>query len=214
MKIPTKAIAIYLFLLLFISCKTSKITHSWYPENVEIKKFKKVLVLSLIREADRNIQEQMENHFVGDLNNLGYNAISSLKEYGPKAFENSDEQTAINKLNNAGVDAIITIVLLDKQKERYYEPRTLTNSPYGYYFNNFWGYRNSLYRRIYEPDYYVIDTRYFWESNVYDMSNQKLVYSVQTQTFDPINAEKMGHEYGKMIVDKMVKDNILKQPKQ
>ena len=61
----------------------------------------------------------------------------------------------------------------------------------------------------YEPGYYVTDTKYFWESNFYDMSTQTLVYSVQTQSFDPANSESLGHQYGQMIVNDMVKNNIV-----
>ncbi len=43
------------------------------------------------------------------------------------------------------------------------------------------------------------------------MTIQKLIYSVQTQSFNPDDAESMGHEYGKMIVKNMVDQNILKQ---
>ena len=41
------------------------------------------------------------------------------------------------------------------------------------------------------------------------MSTQKLIYSVQTQSFEPDNLEAMGHEYGKMIVNNMVKNDVL-----
>lgn len=198
-------------LLAAAGCSTSKITTSWKAENVTPKTYNKVMVLSLIREADRTIQENMENHFADDLKELGYNAVSSLKQYGPKAFDKMDEETAISELKNSGIDAVITIVLLDKQKERKYVPGTMHYSPYGYYYNRFWGYRTALYRRIYEPGYYVTDTKYFWESNFYDMSDQKLLYSVQTQSFDPVNSESMGHEYGQMIVKNMVKNNVLKR---
>jgi len=84
-------------------------------------------------------------------------------------------------------------------------------SPYGYYYNRFWGYRTALYNRIYEPEYYVIDTKYFLESNLYDMNSQKLVYSVQTQSFDHANSNALGHEYGRLIVKNMVKQNVLQQ---
>ncbi len=190
-------------------CSTSQITSSWKAENTVPVKYNKVLVLGLIREADRSMQENMENHMVGDLSDLGYTAVSSLQEFGPKAFDNMDETTALDKLKNSGVDAVITIVLLDKQKERRYVPGNLYYSPYGYYYNRFWGYRTTLYNRIYEPGYYVTNTRYFWESNLYDMRTQKLVYSVQTQSFDPANSESLGHEYGKMIVQDMVKKNVM-----
>lgn len=201
----------FVLLLIVAGCTTSKITTSWKAENTVPQKYNKILVLGLIREADRTIQEKMENHFVGDLKELGYNAISSMQEYGPKAFDKMDEEAALSKLKNSGVNAVITIVLLDKEKERKYIPGNMSYSPYSYYYNHFWGYRTTLYNRIYEPGYYVTDTKYFWESNLYDMSTQKLVYSVQTQSFDPANSESMGHEYGLMIVKNMVKQNVLKQ---
>ena len=151
----------------------------------------------------------METHFVGDLKELGYNAVSSVQEYGPKAFDKMDEEAALSKLKNSGVNAVITIVLLDKEKERKYVPGNMSYSPYSYYYNHFWRYRSTLYRRIYEPEYYVTSTKYFWESNLYDMGTQNLVYSVQTQSFDPANSESMGHEYGRIIVKNMVKQNVL-----
>jgi hypothetical protein len=43
------------------------------------------------------------------------------------------------------------------------------------------------------------------------MTTQKLIYSVQTQSFNPDDAESMGHEYGKMIVKNMVDQDLLKQ---
>jgi hypothetical protein len=202
-----------MIILIATGCNSSKITTSWRAENVVVNHFNKIMVLALIREADRTIQEKMEDHFVDDLKALGYNAESSLKEYGPKMFDKMEEQAAIDKLKNSGVDAVITIVLLDKKKERKYVPGNMFYSPYGYYYGRFWGYRSSLYRRIYEPGYYITDTKYFWESNLYDMKTQQLVYSVQTQSFDPENAGSLGHEYGKLIVNNMLKQKVLQQRK-
>ena len=192
-------------LLMAAGCSTSKITSSWKAENTAPQKYNKILVLGLIRETDRTIQEKMENHFVGDLKDLGYNAVSSLQEYGPKAFDKMDEEAAIVKLKTGGVNAVITIVLLNKEKERKYMPAR------AYFLNDFWDYYGSRRRLIYEPGYYISETKYFWESNFYDMSNQALLYSVQTQSFSPNNTESMGHEYGQIIVKNMVKLKVLKQ---
>jgi len=191
-------------------CTTSRITSSWKSSDVSPYSYKKILVLGLIHETDRSIQENMENHLVGDLRGLGYEAVSSLQEYGPKAFDKMDENSAIQTLKNNGFDAVLTIVLLDKTKESRYVAGYTYYSPYSYYYNRFWGYRTTLYRRIYEPGYYVTDTKYFWESNLFDMSSQKLVYSVQTQSFDPSTSESLGHEYGQLIVKNMVSENVLK----
>ena len=204
-----KIIWIAFGLLLFAGgCGTSKITTSWKAENIVPRNYTKIMVLGLIQQKDRSLRERMEQHFAGDLTDLGYTALSSLQEYGPKAFEGLDEKAAIEKIKNSGVDAIVTIVLLDKKKEQKYVP-----GHYVYKDNNFWDYVGIRNNRIYEPGYYVTDTRYFWESNFYDMSNQALLYSVQTKSFSPASTESMGHEYGQMIVKNMVKNKVLHQQK-
>ena len=196
-------------MMLTAGCLSSKITSTWKAKDYVPGTYNKIMVLALIREADRTLQENMESHLVGDLKALGYNAISSYDEYGPKAFNKMDEETAVKSLKKSNVDAVITIVLLDKEKERKYVAGHIYYSPYGYYYNRFWNYRTTLYNRIYEPGYYVTNTKYFWESNLYDMATQQLVYSVQTQSFDPASSDFLGHEYGKLIVQEMVKEKVL-----
>jgi hypothetical protein len=191
------------------SCSTMRLTSSWKSETLKPVKYNKILVLGLIRDADRSIQENMEQHLADDLIAQGISATTSLKEFGPKAFENLDEAAAIDKLKNLGIEAVITIVLLDKQKERNYIPDNINYSPYGFYYNHFWGYRTALYQRIYEPGYYVTNTKYFWESNFYEMSKKQLLYSVQTQSFDLDNSNKLGHQYGQLIVNDMIKKGVV-----
>ncbi|HYM93020.1 MAG TPA: hypothetical protein VET23_02700, partial [Chitinophagaceae bacterium] len=176
----------------------------------------KIVVLGLIRENDRSIREKMEQHIVGDLTDLGYNAVCSCDEYNPKVFEGMNEQEAIEKLRNSGVDAVLSITLLDKTRERYYVPGRIYYSPYYIYHNHFWGYYRTMYDRIYMDGYYAVDTKYFWESNFYDLaekSTDQLLYSAQSQSFDPASTEALSHEYGQMIVKNMVKNNILTNQK-
>ena len=66
-----------------------------------------------------------------------------------------------------------------------------------------------MYNRVYGPGYYVTDTRYFWESNLFDVASKELIYSVQTESFDPASSETLAHEYGKLIVKDMVKHRVL-----
>lgn len=193
-----------LFLLLpfLISCKSSHIVSVWKAGDIAVKKYNKIMVTGLISDTDRSIREKMENHIVDDLRSLGYTAVSALAEYGPKAFAGMDETTVVQKIKSSGVDAVLTIVLLDKKKERNYGP----TRPYQ---SRFWGYYGRYNRIISERDYYVINTKYFWESNFYSMDSSQLLYSVQTKSFDPASAESLGHEYGKMIIKDMVDQKVL-----
>jgi hypothetical protein len=201
--------------LLLIACSSTRITSSWKADNISYKQFKKIMVLGLINDPDRTIREEMEQHLVGDLKDLGYDAVCSCDEYGPKAFERMNEKEALAKLNRGGFDAVLTVVLLDKEKERYYVPGRVYYTPYAIYHHRFWGYYNTMYSRVYSPGYYTTDTKYFWESNLYDLSNgTELMYSVQSQSFEPGSAKSLGHEYGQLIVKNMVKDNILVNQKE
>lgn len=192
-----------------MGCESTKITYEWKEQNSNFEKYQKILVLAIINEKDRSIQQQMENHLVDDLTKNGYNAISALKEIGPKVFENKTEEEAINNLERINVDGIITVVLLDKQKERKYIPGNMYYTPMSSYYGNFWRYRGLVYNRIYEPGYYVTESQYFWESNFYDMSSQKMLYSIQTKSFNMNNTEKFAHEYGKTIVNNMLNKGVI-----
>jgi len=197
-------------LFLFVTgCSSSKITTVWKANDISNQTYGKILVLGLIPDKDRRIQENMENHVAGDLIDLGYNAVTSLQVFGPKAFDLMDERSALEKVKNSGINAVITIVMLDKKKERKYIPARANYSSGGY-MNNFWEYRTGLYNRIIEPGYYITESKYYWESNFYEISPQKMIYSVQTQSFDPKNSWSMGHEYGHMIINNMVKEQVLK----
>ncbi|MBI5370974.1 MAG: hypothetical protein HZA79_02980 [Sphingobacteriales bacterium] len=198
-----------LLLFLLPGCSSSRITSSWKADNVQPQAFKKIIVLGLIRENDRSLRENMEQHLVAELKNLGYDASCSCDEYNPKTFENLNEEQAISKLRNSGVDAVLTVVLLDKTRERFYVPGRVQYTPYRVYYNRFWGYSRTMYGRIYSEGYYTEDTKYFWESNLYDLKTNNLLYSAQSQSFDPASSERMGDEYGRMISNDLVKKNVL-----
>jgi hypothetical protein len=206
-----KWIGIAVAIISLSACSTSRITNSWKAADIPAKNYNKIMVVGLIQNNDRNLREKMENHLVGDLAEKGYTAISSLKEYGPKSFENMTENSAVEKLKASGVDAVITVVLLDKQKEKYYVPGRVYYTPYTVYHRRFWGYYSTIYERVYTPGYYQENTKYFWESNFYDLESKALLYSVQTESFEASSTERLAHEYGQIIVTDMVKKGLVKK---
>lgn len=195
------------------SCSTSRITSSWKMPGAQSKEYKKILVLGLIGEPDRSVRENMEQHIAGDLRDMGYNAVCACETYSPKTFEGKDEKEVIQLIGKDGFDAVVTVVLLNKEKERYYTPGHVYYSPYSIYYRRFWGYYSTMYVRVYQPGYYSVSTKYFWETNLFDLADGSLVYSAQSQSFDPGSNPSMAHQYGIMIIKDMVKQKILeKQP--
>lgn len=205
-----KTVVMSVLVLVVVACSSSRITTSWTTRDMVPRYYSKILVVSLIKDNDLELIRSMENHMVGDLKTHGYSAVSALDEYGPKAFNGMDEEKALEKIRGSGVDAVMTVVLLDKEQEKEYVPSRIYFTPYVYYHNRFWGYYTTMRTRIYEPGYYQENTRYFWESNFYSMSDgKKLLYSVQTKSFNPASTSSLAHEYGRLIIDNLVKKGVL-----
>lgn len=200
-------------LVLLASCETLEITNSWRMSPQPAGGMKRILIMGFTRETDRTVIVEMERHFQEDLQARGYEAVSAQQEYGPHAFDHLSESEALNRLQRSGFEAVLTIVLLDKEKERHYVPGQVLYTPYGYYYGRFWGYRSVMFQRIYEPGYYVTNTRYFWESNLFSLHSvngaQSLIFSAQSRSFEPDNASSFGHQYAKSIIERMVKQGVL-----
>jgi hypothetical protein len=167
------------------------------------------MVISIVKENNGELRQLMEDHLTGDLKKAGYNAISVYNEYGPKVFTGVSEDSAVRFIRSKGFDAVMTIVLLDKKQEREYIPRKVLYTPYYFYHNQFWDYYISTNTRVETSGYYATTTEYFWESNLYDVASKKLLYSVQTESFQPSSINSLAHEYGRLIIGNLLKQKVL-----
>jgi hypothetical protein len=207
MKIAT--IIVLFFALVIAACTSPKKIISWKKETGTEQHYTKILVLGFMRGADNDIRENTEGLLSEYLRNGGINAVSSLELYGTKVFDRMDEDDALYQLNNNCVDAVLSIALLDKKKEKNYVPGVIHYTPYSYYYDHFWRYRNTLNHRIYEAGYYTDTNDVFIECNLYDMKTQQLVYSVQTKSFNVSDYDSMGKIYGQLIVKDLQRKKVL-----
>jgi hypothetical protein len=196
-----------------LACNSTKITYSWKGEVAGPKKNSKIIVVGLIKDSDFNLREKMENHLVGDLTERGYNAISSLKEYGSKTFQNMTEDEVMNKLTNKGVNAVFTIVLLSKEREQYYIRDGANYLQYSVNRGNFYSYYNIFNDRIFTPGYYATETKYFWESNFFDLQSKQLIYTAKSKSFNPASTELLAHEHGKLVIKNMEAKGVIEKLK-
>jgi len=209
-----KKVIFFLAVLTLISCQTSRITYTWTEKNMAPKKFHKILVLAVLLESDHELQLKMENHLSGDLKEMGYAACSAAGLFPAGTFVKGDTARAMAAIDSKGFDAVLTIVLLDKVKEKYYVPGRVVYTPYAPYYNRFDNYYYTIYDRIYTEGYYTTGTRIFWETNFYDVNEKKLIYSSQTRSFDPGSRETLAHYYGVLIANSLVKSKVLIKPEE
>ena len=198
--------------LALLACSSGKVTSSWKDPATtqQLTKFKNILVVGM-QANNRQLKEEMENYLVESLKSQGVKATASFDAFGPKAFAKMDDDAVAKLLRKKGYDGIVTIALLDKQNEKSYNPGNVSYNPVGLYYNRFGRYYSTVYDRIYTPGYYSTSTDYFWETNIYDGKQDKLIYSVQSQSFDPTSITSMSKDYAKLIVEDLEKNNLINQ---
>ncbi len=202
-----KPFLLIIFILIFSTCTTTKLTYIWKENKVPAKIHSKILVLAIIDDTDNRIKDRMEAHISDDLQKLGYDAIPAMQNYGPKHFERFSEIEAVSQIRNWGFDAVLTAVLLDKETEKlYYTNRNCEPKP-------FWPYITRRLNNICECCDETTVTNYFWESNFYEMENLNLLYAAQSTSFAVQDIENMSHQYGILLVKNMVKNGLLKKHK-
>jgi len=199
---------------ILFSCQTSKITATWTDKNVSPKKYNKILVVGVLKDNDHELQSKIEKHLAGDLNDLGYSAFAASDVFPLGTFVKGDTIKAIEALNSKGFDAVLTVVLLNKEKEKHYVPGRVMYTPYAPYHDRLDLYYYTMYDRIQTEGYYATDTKIFWESNFYDRYSKRMIYSSQTESFDHGSKETLAHYYGVLLANNLVKSKVLIKPEE
>ncbi|MCG2616309.1 hypothetical protein LZZ85_18565 [Terrimonas sp. NA20] len=205
MRKPLPAISLSLLVLL-VSCASSDMVSSWTRPGMVSKAYNKILILGLINEPDRTVREKIETHIADDLRKLGYVAVCACEAFQPNTFYGLTEAQMLAQMEENSFDAVLTIVLLSKEKQKY-QPGGVDHNP----GNNhqLWDYYQSTYDRVYQSDKSIETTSYFWETNLYDLSDHGQVYSAQTRSFDPTTVNAMAHQFGLLVVKDMMRKDVL-----
>jgi hypothetical protein len=193
------------------SCETTStvITGSWKSPK-QNKNYHTILVAALTNHAV--VKSTIENELAGAFNSNGIKTLKSIDEFPPNmSTSDSDRQALMDKMKTIGTDAILTVSLLKKETESRYVPGNIAYDPYtGYGYNRrFWGYYSYWYPNLYEQGYYSNDHTYYMETNLYDASTEELIWSGQSETYNPIDMPTFAKEFADLIVDKMKKDGVL-----
>lgn len=190
-----------------------KITGNWMNEEAMGKgKYKKVFLF--VMTSNKGAQQTFENAQAKAAEAEGITTVKSYEVFGPNFLaHNPTKEEIIAKIKETGADAVFTSALIDEKSETRYVPGTTSYTPYGYgsyggYYGGFGGYYGSS-AYIYEPGYYTEDKTYFIESNLYDMENGEIVWSVQSEAYNPSNMDNIARTYSTLLFDKLKSSGVL-----
>ena len=195
------------FLCLLCGCFGSSAINTWKNKTVRPRTYNKILVVGITRQSDIEVARRVEDHFVQVLNDIGYHAVSSIKEFGPKGLANMEQAATYKILGEKGIDAVITMALLE-QKTRQYVPAKVKYYSSLYYYNRIFSYKTLLADSTKADAAHFSSSPYFWESIFFDIVTLSPVYTAQTKPFNRTTSEAQTEEFGKMIIANMIKNKI------
>lgn len=203
----------YLFLgiaLLFVSsCLSTKMSASWTDPDYKGKNFNKILVWGLSDNVAARATVEDEVAYFLNVKNISSVSGSDIAPPDRKALPHDmEESKAI--LSKNGFDGVLTMGLIDKKEETRYVEGSGYYQPMAYgYYGSFYSYYPQMYGNVYQPGHYATSEHIYIETNLWDVSTGKLVWSAQTETVDPSSIDSFANSYARDIVGELVKRGII-----
>jgi hypothetical protein len=191
-------------------CSSTKISSAWKDPSFQGKKYKNIIVIGIMEgKIRKSLRLSFEEHIVSDLKEMGYKAIGSAEAYGLKSFAGKTEIEIMQILKKDSYDAAITTTLLDVTKEHNYVRGHVDFWPGGIYYSRFGRYYSYWYDRVYTPGYFVTNTNYIIEGNLFDIEDDKIIFTAQTESMDPSTIDNLAHRISKSLLKSMKEKSIL-----
>ncbi len=195
--------------IFILAACSPKFSYTWTQPNYEKGEIDKILIHGISQTPGK--ATLFENTMAGVFKDNGIEAISSALTYGNK-YSEADLETKLQKLLNDGVDAILTVAVVDQNTETVYNQGMTYSVPaYGRTYRGY-AYRTNVY--VQEPGYYSQETTYLLETNLYKITDvtdkgDALVWAAQSEESEPGNVKKFNQKYCELIMEQLKADGIL-----
>ncbi|MEO9966233.1 MAG: hypothetical protein ABJF11_10615 [Reichenbachiella sp.] len=193
-------------LILFQSCTPEGTMRTWSSNEDYDRRFKNVLAMGLVNNV--TVRSDVENELVYAAQKINLKAANGMSLFPPelgKPFEDIERVKA--RLREKGYDGILTAALIDIRAERYVPPET-SYEPLIYY-DRFRNYYYRTYDLVYRPGYYSASSKYFIETNFYELKEGKLVWSGRSEVFEYGELESFIPTYSRRLFKELMKEGVI-----
>ena len=196
-----KRFVLFLFacFCLTASCATTKMTDICRDDNFR-GTIRKVVVIGIFKEPDT--RKIFEDEFAARLKARGVDATASRKIVSDA--ELPDKDVVIGKIRKFGADAVLVTRVMDMEMEKNYVPGQAYAVP-GYY--NYYG---AYYSYSYRPGYTETKGSAYLETNLYDLVDEKLVWSGRSKTKLSATRYELIQAYVKTMIDGLSEAKLLR----
>ncbi len=179
--------------------------HRWVLTGIPMPKFTKVMVLSIM--DNYLIRQSFEDETKRLLEKNDIQAVQSYMVLPPK--NEMSEGELRQRIKESVLDGVIVVRPKDARRETesvvtggvwvpppgYYSFYPYWNMAYGQFYATSWSTQENIIVRV--------------EVNFYNVKDEKLVWSGETDTVYSKDFEKLGKEYAKTLVNQLKRDKVI-----
>ncbi|WP_420316198.1 hypothetical protein [Ekhidna sp.] len=188
------------------SCVPEGLMRTWSTTEEYDKQFNSILVMGLINNV--NLRNEIENDVVYTGRKFDLRCTNGMSMFPPELGKPFDDvERAKERMRQNGFDGVITVTLVDVNEPRYI-PADLAYAPLVYY-DRFGNYFFRTYDLVYRPGYFTRDTKYFIETNFYELKVGKLVWSGRSTIFRPDELSRYLPTYSKGLFKELKLQRII-----
>ncbi len=217
--------SLILVLILAACAPNQEISRTWADKAAMPKvPYKSVFVIALVHPKNKVI---VEGKVAKVMAAKGFKVVKS-SDVMPTLPVNSEGK--INKellaktIKDNGCEALYVLAMKDIKTEKVYgkvsapsevpthqiyEPLVqyypMAFGYYGIYYN----YMSDYQEQKYSVNEYALDRTYFLESNLYDVTSEKLLWSIQSKAFNPEDLDSFFKGYSKLLQNQLKKEGLV-----
>ena len=167
---------------------------TWHDRQTSSLEFHKTAALFMSNDQAlrRNVEDRLASRYPGAV--PSYTVIASGTDL-------QDPGSLLAQLQQNGFDGAIVMRVTDVQTNTNYGPG---------YADGYWGGWGSSWAYPYDPSYVTTDRVVSVETQIYALTDNKLVFTASSETTNPANAAKLTDSVMRHIMERLRKDGLVK----
>ena len=188
--------------LLVTACASTQLTSVWKEPSYQGRPAK-IMVIGVAKKPQ--LRRLFEDEFVTQLKAHGTDAIASYTVLPD--LQKDDKDAIAAKVKELGADSVIVTRLVDKKTVKVYVPGTVYAPPP--YYGSWPAYYGYGYNNMYSPGYTSEYENAVVETNLYDASNEKLIWSTLSDTMLGDDTDELIKSYIEVNVNALAYNKLL-----
>lgn len=177
-------------------CSSTRLGSVWEDPHFEGGPFRKLLIIGL--GATPGGRAEFENTVADELSARGVMGVSSTGYFA--SVDEMTREAVRGWVQSDGYQGVLVTRLVDAQHQLYAVPPTYTDL-WGY-----WGYYGPA---MTSPGYVVDQTTLLIDTDLFDGSTGKVVYTAESKSFDPSSRNEVIRDLTALLVKDLTKRGLL-----